>query len=158
MSKISIEEIESVLQQRKVPNAGDIIKDLEDIIAELQAEREANKEEKPKYEYVVVLHDPTGKLITDKYEEVVSAFVVQQEEGQDSGTILSKILDATKEQNESAKQKRSRLQNLREIFDGLKSKYLKEKKVKIKTKEPVRVIITNGNIGSSVPASDTDTE
>lgn len=154
MSKIAIEEVQGVLEERKVPNAAEIIKDLEQIIAELQAEKEAEKEDKPKYEFVVVLHDPSGELIAQKKDEVLSAFVVQQEEGEDAGAILSKIADAAKLQNEAAKQKRARLQNMREIFDGLKSKYLKEKKVKIKTKEPVRVLITTGKMDAE-PVKDT---
>ncbi len=154
MSKVSIEEVQGVLEERKVPNAADIIKDLEQIIAELQAEKEANAEDKPKYEFVVVLHDPSGELIAQKKDEVLSAYVVQQEEGEDAGTILSRIAEAAKNQNEAAKQKRARLQNMREIFDGLKSKYLKEKKVKIKTKEAVRVLITTGKMDAEPVKAD----
>ena len=158
MSKIALEEVQGVLEERKVPNASQIIKDLEQIIAELQAEKEANKEEKPKYEYIVVLNDPSGKLAAEKMDEVVTAFVVQQEEGEDAALVLSKISDAAKEQNEGAKTKKSRLQNMRDIFDGLKSKYLKEKKVKIKTKEPVRVVLTTGNICAIEPDKEPATE
>ena len=154
MPKIDMEEVQGVLEERKVPNASEIIKDLEQIIAELQAEKEAEKEDKPKYEFVVVLHDPSGELIAQKKDEVLSAFVVQQEEGEDAGEILSKIADAAKLQNEVAKTKKSRLQNMRDVFDGLKSKYLKEKKVKIKTKEPVRVLITTGDMNTEPPKAD----
>ncbi len=156
--KIALEEVQSVLEQHKVKDTAAIMKDLEQILAELQAEKEAEKEEKPAYETVVVVHDPSGKLIADKMDEVISAFVVQQEEGQDAGLIMSKIADAARAQNEDAKRKKSRLQNLREVFDGLKSKYLKEKKIKIKTKEPVRVLLTDGktNLGSLEPVKDTE--
>lgn len=156
--KVDIEEVQHVLEERKVPNASDIMKDLEQILAELQAEKEAEKEDKPKYETIVVVHDPSGKLIADKMDEVVSAFVVQQEEGQDAGLILSKIADAARAQNEDAKRKKSRLTNLREVFDGLKSKYLKEKKVKIKTKEPVRVLLTDGKTDLGTVESVKDNE
>jgi len=158
MSKISIEEVQGVLEERQVPNATQIIKDLEQIIAELQAEKEANKEDKPKYEYVVVLNDPSGKLAADKADETVTAFVVQQEEGEDPALIFSKLSDAAKDQNEGAKTKKSRLQNMRDIFDGLKSKYLKEKKVKIKTKDPVRILITDGKFGSLEAAKEPTTD
>lgn len=156
--KIALEEVQSVLEQHKVKDTAAIMKDLEQILAELQAEKEAEKEEKPAYETVVVVHDPSGKLIADKMDEVISAFVVQQEEGQDAGLIMSKIADAARAQNEDAKRKKSRLQNLREVFDGFKSKYLKEKKIKIKTKEPVRVLLTDGktNLGSLEPVKDTE--
>lgn len=156
MSKIALEEVQGVLEQHNVKDTAAIMKDLEQILAELQAEKEAEKEEKVPYETLVVVHDPSGKLVADKMDEVISAFVVQQEEGQDAGTILSRIADAAKNQNEAAKRRKSRLQNMREIFDGLKSKYLKEKKVKIKTKEPVRVLLTNGMLGSVEPVKDNE--
>jgi hypothetical protein len=146
MSKIDIEEVESVLLQHKVPDANAIIEDLQKILEELQAEKEANAEDKPRYEHIVVLNDPNGVLKAIKVEDEVTAYVVQQEEGEDAGTILSKISDAAKTQNEHTKTKKTRLQNMREIFDGLKSKYLKEKKVKIKTKEPVRILLSNGTL------------
>lgn len=146
MSKIDIEEVESVLLQHKVTDTNAIIEDLQKILDELQAEKEANAEDKPKYEHVVVLNDPNGILKTLKVEDEVTAYVVQQEEGEDANLILSKIADAAKTQNEGAKTKKTRLQNMREIFDGLKSKYLKEKKLKIKTKEPVRILLSNGTL------------
>jgi hypothetical protein len=156
--KIDIEEVQGVLEERKVPNASQIIKDLEQIIAELQADKEANKEDKPKYEYIVVINDPSGELKAQKRDESITAFVVQQEEGADSGLIISKLVDAAKEQNEGAKTKKSRLENMRDIFDGLKSKYLKEKKVKIKTKEPVRILLTDGKLPSFAPVKPDGTD
>lgn len=146
MAKIDIEEVESVLLQHKVNDTTAIIKDLQAILDELKAERDAEKEDKPKWEHVVIVHDPSGKLEADKMDEVISAFVVQQEEGGDPATIFSRMREAVISQNEEAKRKKSRLENLRDIFDGLKSKYLKEKKVKIKTKEPVRVLLTTGKL------------
>lgn len=149
MSKIDLEEVESVLEQRNIPNRSDIMHDLEEIIKELQAEKEANKETRPKYEYIVVLNDPQGFLNTKKYDDQLTAYVVQQEEGQDAGIILSKLTDAAKEQNEAAVNAKTRLQSLRDIFDGLKAKYLKEKKVKIKTKEPVRILLAPATAAAS---------
>lgn len=146
MAKIDIEEVEQVLMQHKVNDTSAIIKDLQAILEELKAELKAENEDKPKWEHVVVVHDPSGKLEADKMDQVISAFVVQQEEGQDPATIFSRLREAVVTQNESAKRKKSRLENLRDIFDGLKPKYLKEKKVKIKTKEPVRVLLTTGKL------------
>lgn len=144
--KIELEEVESVLLQHKVDKTSSIIKDLERIIEELKAEKEEDKENKPKWEYVVIINDPSGELKSQKKDEVISAYVVQQEKGEDAGLILDKIRDATKNQNEAAKRKKSLLNTIRDIFDGLKPKFLKEKKVKIKTKEAVRVILSNNNL------------
>ena len=146
MSKVALEEVESVLLQHKVEDASAIINDLQKIIEELKADREAEKEDKPKWEFVVIINDASGELKAQKKDEVLTAYVVQQEDGEDAATILSKLKDAATAQNEAAKRKKSRLNNLRDIFDGLKSKFLKEKKVKIKTKESVRVLLTDGTL------------
>jgi flagellin-specific chaperone FliS len=146
MSKVALEEVESVLLQHKVEDASAIINDLQKIIEELKADREAEKEDKPKWEFVVIINDASGELKAQKKDEVLTAYVVQQEDGEDAATILSKLKDAATAQNEAAKRKKSRLNNLRDIFDGLKSKFLKEKKVKIKTKESVRILLTDGTL------------
>lgn len=144
MSKVALEEVESVLLQHKVEEANSIIEDLRKIIDQLKAEK--GDEEKPKWEYIVVIHDTTGELKDQKLDEKVAAYVVQQEEGEDAGTILSKLASAASVQNEQAKRKKTMLNSMRDIFDGLKPKFLKEKKVKIKTKEAVRILVTDGNL------------
>jgi len=57
MSKIAIDEVESVLLQQKVDpsKVNQIVKDLEKIVEELTEERKANAEERQKWEYVIVL-------------------------------------------------------------------------------------------------------
>jgi len=146
MSKIALEEVEQVLSQHKVEGAPAIIEDLQKIIDELQAEREAAKADKVPWEYAVVLYDKNGELKGMDIGEKVSAYVVQQESGEYMATILTKISSATATQNDSAKRKKSFLTNIREIFSGLKPKFLKEKKVRIKTKDAVRVLVTDGNL------------
>lgn len=147
-NKIELEEVESVLLQHKVESTPAIIEDLQKILEELQAEKEANAEEKPKYEFVVILNDPNGTLKGKKedLENDLSAYIVQQEEGENANLIFGKIADAAKAQNETAKTKKSRLQNMRDIFEGLKSKFVKEKKLKIKTKEAVRILVSDGKM------------
>lgn len=142
MNKIAIDEVESVLLEHKVKEANSIMNELQRILDELKEEKEKNKEERPKWEYVVVLNDTLGKL-TKEQENELSAYVVQQEEGEDSGIIFSKIDDAAKVQNEQTKRKNSKLENFRDKMEGLKPKFLKEKKLKIRTKESVRILIRN---------------
>ncbi len=148
MTKISLEEVASVLSQRKVAEAPVILEDLQKILEELQAEKEANAEEKPKYEFVVIINDPNGVLAgrEKEMENDLSAYIVQQEDGENANLIFGKLGDAAKSQNDVAKTKKTRLQSMMDIFNGLKSKYLKEKKLKIKTKEAVRVLISNGKM------------
>ena len=142
MQKISIEQVEMTLLERKIdqPTVSAILKDLIQAAEEDKADNAANAIPNPKWEHIVLLNDVDGKL---KDVELTSWIVVQKE-GQDSGLVLSKLRDAVKEANESCKKKKNIIQNFGELFQGLKPKFLKEKGLKIKTKTAVRVITLNG--------------
>lgn len=56
---------------------------------------------KVKFEYVIILNDKEGYL----KDKEIAGWVVQQEENTDAGTILSKLKDAAKDQNETVKKK-----------------------------------------------------
>jgi len=139
--KIDIQEVEGVLLQNKVDQAKvqAVIKDLNEIIEELKNDKDITP--KQKYEYVIILNDKDGCL---KGKEI-AGWVVQQEENADAGLILSKLKDAAKTQNEAAKRKKNMITDLTALFESLKSKFTKEKKIKIKTKDLTRVIVTTGN-------------
>lgn len=144
--KIEIEQIEATLLERKIdqPTVSAIIKDLMQSAEEEKAESEAEKEAsgpKLKWEHLVILNDPENKLGTE-----LTAWVIVQKEGQDAGLALSKLRDAVKESNESQKKKKNILENFGELFMDLKPKFLKEKGIKIKTKEAVRVLTVNGKM------------
>lgn len=139
MKNINIEEVESVLLEKKVDptKVQEIVNNLEKIAEELAEERKALAGDRQKWEHIIVLDDKDG-LLKDKE---IAGWVVQQHEGEDAGTIISRIQGAAKNQNETAKRKKHGLVTLRDMFDGLKSKFLKEKKLRIKTKELTRVIV-----------------
>ena len=142
--KIDIEEVQSMLLEKKIDptKVNEIIRDLTKAAEEIKAENAENKEPKQKWEHIVVLNDPDSKLTTMKDD--FTAWVVQQREGQDSGLVISKLSDAAQTQNESAKRKKNKLTCLSDIFGNIKSKFLKEKGLRVKTKVPVRVLIVNG--------------
>lgn len=100
-----------------------------------------NSEDLPrvKFEYVIMLNDKEGYL----KDKEIAGWVVQQEENTNADLILSKLKDAAREQNESAKRKKNKITSLVDIFDGLKSKFLKSKNIKIKTKDLTRVVVVN---------------
>lgn len=140
--KINIEEVESVLLKKKVEQGKvtEIIKELNEIVEELKNEP---KEEKIKWEHVIVLQDKDG-ILKDKE---IAGWVVQQHENDDAGTILSRISGAARNQNEAAKRKKNVITTMTELFEGLKPKFVvKDKKVRIKTKELTRVIVTDGKL------------
>ena len=139
--KVSLEQIEATLLERKIepPKVQEILKDLQEAIEEEKADREANKVPKAKWEYLIVINDPEKKLGTE-----FTGWVVKKLEGQDSGLVLGKLTDAAKTQNESSKRKKSLITGFGELFSAIKTKFLKEKGLKVCTKEAVRVIGVNG--------------
>lgn len=170
---INIEEVEAVLLEKKIEptKVSEIIRALEDIAKEV-AEETAKEEgavdadglptdvgadglPKIKWETVIVLHDKDGYL----KDKEIAGWVVQQEENADAGLILSKLADAAKTQNTSGKRKKSKgiISNYVELFESLKSKFTKAKKVKIKTKDLTRVVLTDGKFaGSPMPKQDAE--
>lgn len=143
MSKIAIEEVESLLLEKKFDPAKvtEIVRELEKVAEEIKEDNKANAAPKQKWEYVIVLHDKEGFL----KDKEIAGWVVQQEADADAGTILSKLVDAAKTQNTSGKRKkRSVITNFVELFESLKAKFVKEKKLRVKTKELTRVLLTDG--------------
>jgi hypothetical protein len=139
--KVSLENVEAILLERKIepPKVQEILRDLAKAAEEEKEENANENGPKAKWEHVIVLNDPEGKVVGD-----FTGWVVVQQEGQDAGLVLGKLQDAAKVQNESAKRKKSIISGFGELFESLKSKFLKEKGLKIKTKEPVRVLTVNG--------------
>ncbi len=139
--KVDIEQIRTTLEDNKVEpsKVASIIKELEQAVEEEKADRQTNADPKLKWEYFVIVNDPEKKITGD-----FTAWVVQQKEGQDAGLMLSKLVDAAKTQNEGAKRKKHVITGFAELFHDLKGKWIKEKGLRIKTKEPVRVFTVNG--------------
>jgi len=143
MSKIAIEEVESLLLEKKFDPAKvtEIVRELEKVAEEIKEDNKANAAPKQKWEYVIVLHDKEGFL----KDKEIAGWVVQQEADADAGTVLSKLVDAAKTQNTSGKRKkRSVITNFVELFESLKAKFAKEKKLRVKTKELTRVLLPDG--------------
>jgi hypothetical protein len=140
MSKISLEQVEATLLEKKIDRSlvSSIILDLAQSIEEEKADKEPKKKET--WEHLVFLNkqsdsDPTGGR---------DAWVVVYKEGVDAGTVLDKIRSSAVDQNEVASKKKAAMDNLGEVFQNLKPKFLKDKSIKIKTKESVRVIEVDG--------------
>jgi len=140
--KVSIEEVEAKLLENKVEAAKvqTILRQLQEVVEELKAEKEENALPKTKWEYVIVLNDKEGYLTGKE----IAGWVVQQETDADAGLVLGKLQEAAKVQNEGQKRKRNYITDLTSLFEYLKPKFLKEKKVRVKTKELTRVLVTNG--------------
>ena len=144
MAKISIEEVESKMLELKVDPAKvqQVVTELEKVVEEIAEERKAEAGPKQKWDFVIVLNDKDG-LLKDKE---IAGWVVQKPEEDDAGLVLSKLLDSAKSQNEVTKKKANKITDLTSLFEHIKPKFTKEHKVRVKTKELTRVIVTNGNL------------
>ena len=152
--KIELEKIKTTMLENNIDEVvvDAVIAQLEaEAVEEVQPEVEEqptnedltdNSEDLPKvkYEYVIILNDKEGHL----KDKEIAGWVVQQEENADAGLVLHKLKEAAKDQNEKAKRKKNAITTLEDLFGGLKSKSLKSKNIKIKTKDLTRVIISNG--------------
>lgn len=140
---VDIENVEAILLEKKIdpPKVSEILRDLTKAAEEDKEDRKANADPKQKWEHVIILNDPEGKIKDD-----FTGWVVQQRDGQDAALIIGKLQDGAKSQNETSKRKKTLLKSFVDIFEALKPTFIvKEKGVRIKTKEAVRVICINGN-------------
>jgi hypothetical protein len=142
--KVSLEEVEAKLLENRVePNkVQTILRQLTEVVEEVQAEREAEAGPKQKWEHVIVLNDPNNILNGQE----IAGWVVQQEADADAALIFGKLRETVATQNETAKRKKNYITDLTSAFEYLKPKFLKEKKLRIKTKELTRVLVTNGQL------------
>ena len=137
---IDEETVNAVIQQLEEEAAEEIQPEIEDVPTNDDLTDNSEDLPKVKYEYVIILNDKEGHL----KDKEIAGWVVQQEENADAGLILSKLKDAAKDQNAGAKRKKHAITTLVDLFDGLKSKWLKNKHIKIKTKDLTRVIVSDG--------------
>lgn len=114
--------------------------DLEGKQAELAAERGGAP--KLKHQLACVLLDPEHRL--DGLPEF-AALIVQIPENDDTGAIIPRLHQAAYAQRAAAKRKVKPLTNLVEVAANAKRRFLKEAGIgALKTREPVRVLVTDG--------------
>ena len=112
-----------------------IINDIEREVEQNKPEREKN----PKKQFV-------GIAVTDNPDfEEVPFFLVQIEEGDDHNTIVDRITHATAEHNNTPKGEKFPIDTLGGALQETKRKFITEKKVWVKTKEPVIIVRTDTN-------------
>lgn len=136
--KIEIDELQNILIQAGVDQKtrSVIVKEAQELISEKQQDAADNKEPKAKNQYVVVVKtdaDLTGKTIVST--------IIQIPESDDPNKVIDKIKDAAREQNRSAKRKKSFVANFTDGLRYIKRKYLKNQGVHLKSKDWVQTIV-----------------
>jgi hypothetical protein len=136
--KIDKEIVESVLCDYTQIDTATRLK----IIQQIEREVEDSKqppEKKPKKHFVAV-------AVTDNEDfENVPIFLTQIEEDDDHNTIVDRITHATAEHNNTPKGQKYPIETLGAAFEFTKRKFITEKKVWVKQKEPVMVVRVDSN-------------
>jgi hypothetical protein len=95
-----------------------------------------------KKQYVIVVSDPEGKIEVSDY----TGWVVQIPESESISTVLENINNAAYDYNASKKGRKSPVFSVGEALEDIPTKFFKNRKVFIKTKEAVFVKVTDNTI------------
>lgn len=144
MIKIALEDLEQALKEAKVEpeKQHKILEHLQHVAEEQKVEKAENAAPKQKNEFGVILYDKDNALAG--HEFVASIYQIPINSPHDK--VLSLISDAARTQNESAKRKKNVIKTIGEACEFLKRSFIKEKNVMIKTKQVVRVIVSNNSL------------
>ena len=142
--KFTIEEIETALAKNKVDDKTvvKVLKELEEVAEEEKAH--AVTLPKAKNEFVVILN--VGGDAPTLINKEFTAYVIQQKVGEDAGQILSKIREATQEFKQARKRNKSVINTLGEALRVVKRIFFKSRQLNVKTKDPVRVLISDNSL------------
>lgn len=139
--KLSIEDIQIALQEAKI-DQNQQSKVLNYLNAVLKEEKDNTKPLKQKNEFGIIIYDVENQLKGKEF--TASVYTIKQNE--DHGLVLGKISEAARGQNESAKNKNNIISTIGSACQNLKRVFIKEQGVNIKTKNTVRVIISNNQL------------
>lgn len=128
---LKLDDVISVLAQKKLDKGVliEVQKELQEIEEENKAARE-NNVPKAKNQYVIVSNGQVG-------------WVLQIPENEDAGQVLSKLKLAAAATVANMKRKRRDIRTIEEAMRYAKPAFLKEHRLKVKTKEPVRILAPN---------------
>lgn len=151
MPKVDIETIPPVLgdfittppTEINKESIAKINKALEKVAKEEKEARAADKGPKQKYQYVLLVADPEGKVPAGT--ELVG-WTTKIKEEHDAGTILERILKGIRNFNLSKKGKKSPAKTVGDGIEGATRKFFKEEEIQILNKEPVRIIFTDNKL------------
>ncbi len=141
MKNIPIEELEQILQEtlNDAPKVAEILKKIEVVAEELKAEKAETKLPKSKFQYsIIAFNVPEGVELT--------GLVVKLGENEDVNTILGKISNAARNQNESKKKKKNLITTIGEAAQGVKRKWLKAENINILTKHTIQIIKSDNKL------------
>lgn len=148
MAKVDIELVEMVLQRADLgaQKTSQIMEDLK--FESKQKENDGEKEPAVKKQFVIVVNDPYGKIGETGFE--YQGWVVQIPEDAAPMEALEKLHKGVYDFNLTPKGRRMPIKTIAEACEFGSAKLFKERKVWVRTKEPVLVLRTNGKIPHDV--------
>ena len=144
MIKISIEDVVEGLKKAGVSDkeAGITLDYLKQVAQEEAAQKEENQLPKQKNEWGIIIFDADNQLQGKEF----TGAVYQIPQNDDHSLVLSKISQAARDQVASAKRKKYPIHTMGEAIQNVKRNFIKDKNVNLKTKNPVRILISNNNL------------
>ena len=111
-------------------------------IADLkESSRRGAKRARAKKQYVVIVNDPLGKITGD-----YSGWVVQIAEDDAPHCVLDKIAESIRDFNRTPRGRRQPINTVADACEFGPASIFKERKLWIKTKEPILIVCTSGQI------------
>ena len=144
--KVDIELVGMVLRRARL-SAVQQAQILEDIKFESNQVAVEDREPPEKKQYVIVVNDPYGKILATGFE--FSGWAVQIPEDDDPHSALQKLHCAAHDFNQTPKGRRMPIKTIAEACEFGSAKLFKERKIWVRTKEPVLVLPTNGKIAAT---------
>ena len=141
--KIDIEIVQMVLERANLTTLqqSQILEDLKFESSQIAGD---DREPPEKKQYVIVVNDPYGKIAATGFE--FSGWVVQIPEDDDPHSALEKLHCAAHDFNQTPKGRRMPIKTIAEACEFGSAKLFKERKIWVRTKEPVLVLPTDGKI------------
>lgn len=144
--KIDIEIVQMVLERARL-TAVQQAQILEDLKFEATLIVGDDREPPEKKQFAIIVSDPYGKLGATGFE--FSGWVVQIPEDDDPRSALEKLHCAAHDFNQTPKGRRMPIKTITEACEFGSAKLFKERKIWVRTKEPVLVLPTNGKIAAT---------
>ena len=104
-------------------------------------EKEGEDLPKVKQQYVILVSDADGIISKD-----LTGWVLQMPEDKDCRDVIEGIKKAAYNYNASKKGQKYPVRNIGQAIDAVSNKFFKPYDVKVKTKEPVYVVVTDNNL------------
>jgi len=144
MSKISVEKLQDILTESKIPTEKqeEILQQIQEALKAEKEEKEENKVPRQKSQLGVILIDENKQILTDN----VAALIYEIPQSSNHDSVMDNLKKAAAEFNNTKKGLKQPVKSVTDAFLTIKPKILKGHSLKKKTKEIVRCLISNNKI------------